>query len=566
MNTLKIKLNPYKEVNIVSLDEKALSPYSELNNYMKEPFLKWADKLLSAAEREINDDYELVVVGEQFETLFIKDMQNDYDACQSYTNEPYQISNTVDERFDLIKQLAIKYGIQVMVNEFRLPVYSDVDLSASETMVNKVNLSEATLVVSDNAELESQLVANNGPVIFVLLSDHSKVTSLGEMKYRWEIESNRLNEVVGIIIDRFVKIPIILDVAQKLKGLPSKLSEDDSQMLSMATEIDMFISIGDIPELEVGGSYDLVIKTVPASDNIPSIRIESSNNSIIAVDGFTINAVAPGNAYIDIYKSDELMPFARKEIKTTQHNLVKEIRLSLPSAVMAIGQTQKIGITLIPSDGDDISELKWNTSNGSVIQVDNNGEIKSLNSGSATITASTSKVTQEVEIEVLPNIQGISLSAERFELYVGQTLPVEVTVVPNNAYDKSYAWKSSDNSIAVVERLDDGKQVVRATGIGECVLTCVAKEGGCTATCTVKVESTFKKRENIHTFLNYETIAAVASFVCAILGFELGVIIAAAATFLFGIIAIGKNKKDIVWAIVFMAASVFMYLLCKGLV
>ncbi len=52
MNILKIKLNPYKDVNIASLDDKPLSPYSELNNYMKEPFLKWADKLLGAAERD----------------------------------------------------------------------------------------------------------------------------------------------------------------------------------------------------------------------------------------------------------------------------------------------------------------------------------------------------------------------------------------------------------------------------------------------------------------------------------------------------------------------------------
>ena len=72
MNTLKIKLNPYKDINIASLDDKPLSPYSELNNYLKEPFLKWAHKLLDTAEREINDDYTLVVAAEEFEKLFFK--------------------------------------------------------------------------------------------------------------------------------------------------------------------------------------------------------------------------------------------------------------------------------------------------------------------------------------------------------------------------------------------------------------------------------------------------------------------------------------------------------------
>lgn len=77
MNTLKLKLNPYKDINIASLDDKPLSPYSELNNYMKEPFLSWVSKLLEAAEREINDDYCLEVVSESFEALFLEGMQND---------------------------------------------------------------------------------------------------------------------------------------------------------------------------------------------------------------------------------------------------------------------------------------------------------------------------------------------------------------------------------------------------------------------------------------------------------------------------------------------------------
>ena len=66
MNTLKLKLNPYKDINIASLDDKPLSPYSELNNYMKEPFLSWVSKLLEAAEREIN---ELTDINISYETI-----------------------------------------------------------------------------------------------------------------------------------------------------------------------------------------------------------------------------------------------------------------------------------------------------------------------------------------------------------------------------------------------------------------------------------------------------------------------------------------------------------------
>ena len=49
MNTLKLKLNPYKDINIASLDDKPLSPYSELNNYMKEPFFKLGIKTVGCS-------------------------------------------------------------------------------------------------------------------------------------------------------------------------------------------------------------------------------------------------------------------------------------------------------------------------------------------------------------------------------------------------------------------------------------------------------------------------------------------------------------------------------------
>ena len=106
MNTLKLKLNPYKDVNIISLDDKPISTYSELSNFMKEPFLKWEDKLLETAERELNDEYDLVVQAEEFERLFLQDLQNDFDACQNYFTEDYALNLTADDRYKGIVNLA----------------------------------------------------------------------------------------------------------------------------------------------------------------------------------------------------------------------------------------------------------------------------------------------------------------------------------------------------------------------------------------------------------------------------------------------------------------------------
>ena len=565
MNTLKIKLNPYKEVNIASLDDRPLSPYSELNNYMKEPFLEWADKLLGVAEREINDDYQLVVSGEAFETKMLQDMQSDFDACKSYSVEPYQVNNSVYERYALIRELATKYGVQVQLDNLRMPIYSEVELCVDETMVYRTAPESAFLYMTENPSFANRILGKNDPAIVILVSNRSAVTAIGDMKYQWEIEANRLNETVEDILDRFVKIPIITYVANQLKSIASQLTEEDNQKLALATEIDMFISVADVEPIEVGTCRTLVVKTVPESDSFPALRVECSNTGVIAVDGTTLRAVAPGQVYIDIYKADELIPFVRKQVVATQDNSVRKIELSLGRSKMGIGRTQSIAIKLIPADADDATLVEWTTSDNDVIAVDEVGNITALSAGRAVIKATTPRVSEQVEVEVLPNLTDITLSITRAELFVGDIKPIYASVFPPNAFDSSYEWQTSNKSVAIIDRLDDGSQTIRATGIGECVITCVAKEGNCSATCFVTVESTFKRPENMHTFLSYTVIAAVACLVLSVLSIKPGVMISAALTVIAGIAAIWKNKKDFLWAVVLIGFSAFLSLLSLGI-
>lgn len=108
MNTLKLKLNPYKDINIASLDDKPLSPYSELNNYMKEPFLSWVSKLLEAAEREINDDYCLEVENRGLPYHFTED---------NITDEPSYHSYEVDRDFGQLQDAINEYNNPALTAE-----------------------------------------------------------------------------------------------------------------------------------------------------------------------------------------------------------------------------------------------------------------------------------------------------------------------------------------------------------------------------------------------------------------------------------------------------------------
>lgn len=564
MNTLKLKLNPYKVINVVSLDDKPLSPYSELNNYMKEPFLSWASKLLDAAEREINDDYCLEIVSESFEALFLEGMQNDFDSCKEYRTSQFQVNTSVSERFNLIRKLASKYDVYYALESFKLPVYTDVQLSLDTTMFESVALEDAKLIITKDKEIKNQLSTMIRASIILLISDKSGVTAIGNQKYIWRISESDLDKVVNCIIDRFVKIPVIVKISELLKNAMDTMNDEDMKALSLATEIDPFLAISELPEIEVGHSVTLGIEMLPVEAELPKLRIVAQNESIISIDGLSITAIKPGTTNIDIYRAEENIPFSRKFVKTYQDNFVKKIELSLSAEKMGIGKTQEVSIVLIPKDAEDTNSIEWSVDSTDVINMSRDGVITALKDGVATITATTNKATSSISVKVLPNISNIVSTITQSHLYVGQTEPISVSVEPNNCFDSSYEWKSSDKSVAIVDKLDDGQTVIRATGIGNCTLTCVAKEGGCSTTCNVLVESTFKKRENAHGMLSLTAILAVLCIFCAVLS-PVFCVPLAIATVGCGVLAIARNRGDRFWAFILMVVAILTVLVVFGI-
>lgn len=550
---------------MASLDDKPLSPYSELNNYLKEPFLSWASKLLDAAEREINDDYSLIVTSGLFERLFIESMQNEFDPCKEYKTDCFQVDTSISERFDLIKKLAGKYGASYSLEEFKMPIYTDVQLSLDTMLVSSTSIENAKLIVSNDEAVVNNAKKNANGVIVLLISGKNKVFSIGYEKYVWEIVEDNLNEVLNSIIDRFVKIPFIVKMASLLNNVAENMDDDDKMMISLATEIDPFLSIDEIPEIEVGNTIKLNVVSFPEGSELPNLRLVPKNGSVISVDVLNMTAIALGKTVIDIYKEEENIPFARKNITTFQNNFVKKIELSLATSKMGISRKQMVDISFTPVDAEDIHFVNWSVDNNNVINVSKEGEIVALNEGTAMITASTKMTSSSVKVTVLPNIKSVVSTVRQSNLYVGHTQPISVSIEPSNCFDSSYEWKSSDKTVAIVEKQDDGNTVIRATGIGKCTLTCVAKEGGCSTSCNVSVESTFKKRENAHGMLSLTALLSVACIFCAALEVYFVILPVAIATCVCGVLAIIKNKSDRFWSFILMVVAVLVALETMGI-
>lgn len=155
--------------------------------------------------------------------------------------------------------------------------------------------------------------------------------------------------------------------------------------------------------------------------------------------------------------------------------------------IRTIGNSITLFATVYPENAKDKS-VSWSSDNTDVATVDSSGKVTAVNNGKATITVTTNdqNKTATCTIVVSQYVTGIELDKTSLALIIGESGTLSVKrVTPSNAYDKTYTWTSSDESIATIK---DG--VVRAISKGKATISVEAQDGsGTIATCDVIVSN-----------------------------------------------------------------------------
>ncbi len=153
---------------------------------------------------------------------------------------------------------------------------------------------------------------------------------------------------------------------------------------------------------------------------------------------------------------------------------------------LAPGSTAILEAVVSPSNAKDKS-LTWTSSDSNVVTVDENGNIKALKEGKATITVTTTDggFTATTEVTVSKDIvavTGVSFDRTSIDVPYGTTYTLKADIEPSNATNKNLIWKSSNTDIVTVN-----KGVITAKKVGTATVTVTTSDGGYTATITVRV-------------------------------------------------------------------------------
>lgn len=161
---------------------------------------------------------------------------------------------------------------------------------------------------------------------------------------------------------------------------------------------------------------------------------------------------------------------------------LQSISLNKDKLTLAKGENSQLTVSALPEDTTDTNPYNWTSDNQSVATVDQNGLVKAVGQGTATITVSRGDKTASCEVVVSAPLESISIQSS-LELLKKQTAALTITYNPENTTDdKTAVWSSSDDKVATV----DQNGVVTAVAPGKATIT--AKVGKHEATCSVTVK------------------------------------------------------------------------------
>ncbi len=229
----------------------------------------------------------------------------------------------------------------------------------------------------------------------------------------------------------------------------------------------------------VKGQNERLTATVnPENATDKTVTWSSSDATIASItqDG-QVTALKSGKAVITA-KAGEKSATCEVTITTP----VESVSLDRSSVSLEEGQTTTLIATISPNDADE-KTVTWTTSNASVALV-NDGVVKAVAEGQATITAKAGDKSATCIVSVKKAVVAVStvtLNKTSMSLTKGQSEALTATVTPDDATDKTVTWSSSDATVASVSQ----NGLVTALKSGKAVIT--AKAGEKSATCEVTI-------------------------------------------------------------------------------
>lgn len=309
------------------------------------------------------------------------------------------------------------------------------------------------------------------------------------MKQLWK----KLRIVVFLLII-LMYIPVESRQQSILAVEKETISTDVQDKKIPPTELDL----GDYEsEMEVGSKQLLMVTVLPNDATNQTLSYTSSNTTVATINGMgriTANGVGKTEITVTCEGITNKFTLTVTEKKTEKIIAATELDLGEYQTEMKVGEKQLLGVTVLPTDATE-QTLTYQSTNPSVASINSMGRVTALSVGETNITVSCGTVSasftlriKEGESETIA-VTDLDLGDCPNTIEMGTSQLLSVTVIPTDATESKFTYKSSNQKVITVN------EIGRITGVGlgkaKITVTCG------TVSKTVTIEVTEKSNQEI---------------------------------------------------------------------
>ncbi len=242
------------------------------------------------------------------------------------------------------------------------------------------------------------------------------------------------------------------------------------------------------------------VTVLPEGAENPAVTYKSADEKIATVDANgNVKGISKGETVVTVQSVQA--PKVVLEIPVKVKRAVASVSLSAKEMTIYSGAGFQLTATPAPADADNL-EIIWSTSDETIARVNAKGGVTGVKGGEAVITATSadSGKTAQCKVTVRQSPEKVTLSNESKTLNVNTSFSLSATVLPENTFNKTVTWKSSDESVATVDK--NGK--VTSHKVGECKIIATASDSKTVAECIVRVFVLAEKVEMGSTLLTMQ--------------------------------------------------------------
>lgn len=238
-----------------------------------------------------------------------------------------------------------------------------------------------------------------------------------------------------------------------------------------------------------GKTQQLTAAVFPSNATNQKLTWTSSNTNVATVKNGLVSGIKSGTAVITVTSTNGKKATCKITVSPNPVKVTK-IKLNKKSASIMKGKTLTLKATISPANATN-KNVTWKSSNKKVATV-KNGVVTAVAKGTATITVTTKDggktATCKITVKNPIAVKSVKLNKSKASLEKGKTLALKATIAPSNAANKNVTWKSSNKSVATVDK----SGVVKAVKKGTATIKVTTSDGSKTASCKITVTDPVK--------------------------------------------------------------------------